>query len=133
MGGPRASTIRQRERGQRCAACESWLGGPAWVNLGQRLCTKCAPSTVRIYMSFFSRGLQGGSEWVCGFLESDLKTSICRSRTFASAQKLQDLVERTPTVLSDSDQRSFAYDLERGRGGVWLEVTAEQYARLRGC
>ena len=42
----------------------------------------------RVYMSFFlSRG------WYCQFLEMDLKTSLPKKLTFASADKVRELAE----------------------------------------
>lgn len=81
----------------------------------------------RVYMSYFVRG---EGQWCCGFLEPDLKTQIGRGCLFASADKLRDLVARTPTKLVAQDRNAFEHGLTTGRGGVWLEITAEQYAKL---
>lgn len=78
-------------------------------------------------MSYFVRN----GQWVCGFLEADLKTSIGRGRLFGSADKLRDLVVRTPTKMLSEDRNAFEHGIDKGRGGVWLEVTAEQYVALK--
>jgi hypothetical protein len=45
--------------------------------------------THRIYMGFFFRG-----SWYCLLVESDLKTALPRTFTFATAAKVVELVER---------------------------------------
>jgi hypothetical protein len=84
------------------------------------------PKTRKIYMSFFCRG-----EWVCGFLEIDLKTPVCRRRTFASVNKIRELIDRTPTKMNLEDRSMLEHDIEKGRGGLYLDVTEEQYEKLK--
>jgi len=82
--------------------------------------------TRKIYMSFFCRG-----EWVCGFLEVDLKTPVSRRRTFASVDKIRELIDRTPTEMSLEARSMLKHDIEKGRGGLYLDVTEEQYQKLK--
>lgn len=125
MGIPRASTIRQQERGQRCCVCKAFLGGAAWANEGPKACEKCQPTTVRVYVTFFYRG-----GWVCSFVEADCRTPVGRIRTFGSTEKLLELIARTPTKLMQEDKQALEHAIEIGRGGMWLDLKAEQYAAL---
>lgn len=78
-------------------------------------------------MSFFERG-----GWVVQFLELDAKTSIGRIRTFGSADKLRELIARTPTRLDLAAKQALEHAIQGGRGGVYLDLTSEQYRKLKG-
>jgi hypothetical protein len=71
------------------------------------------------------------SGWYCQFLEADLKTPLPRTLTFATADKVRELIERAGGLRSSTeDRQAFEYALTIGRGGVNLELTEEQYAKL---
>lgn len=76
-------------------------------------------------MGFFLR-----HTWHVHFLEADAKTPLRRQLNFADPQKIRDLVERTPTKLQSEQKQALEYAIEIGRGGLWIEVTAAQYAVL---
>jgi hypothetical protein len=74
----------------------------------------------RVYMSFFlSRG------WYCQFLEMDLKTSLPKKLTFASADKVRELAELGGATANLENRRML------GHGGVYLNLTQMQYERLK--
>lgn len=77
-------------------------------------------------MSFF---LSHG--WVCGFLEEDLKTSAGRRRTFATSEKVRELIQRTETKMDLAARQALDHAIEKGRGGVFLNLTDEQYTKLK--
>jgi hypothetical protein len=80
----------------------------------------------RVYMSFFLRvGWQGQ------FLESDLKTPLPRKLTFASPDKIRALAKRGEAAGTLEDRAALEHAIETGRGGTYLRLTPEQYARLR--
>lgn len=79
-------------------------------------------------MTFFVRG----DGWVCSFVEADLKTPIGRIRQFGSADKLRELIARTPTRFDLAGKQALAHAIEGGRGGLYLELTGEQYRKLKG-
>jgi hypothetical protein len=79
----------------------------------------------RIYMTFFFR--QG---WQVQFLESDLKTPLPKKMTFTDPNKIRELARRGE-VWGDSESRQMLeHAIETGRGGVFLRLTPDQYARL---
>jgi hypothetical protein len=80
----------------------------------------------RVYMSFFlSRG------WYCQFLEMDLKTSLPKKLTFASADKVRELAELGGAITDLEDRRMFECAIINGRGEVNLNLTQAQYQRLK--
>ena len=77
-------------------------------------------------MSFFFR-----SGWQVQFLEADLKTPLPKKLTFTDADKIRELA-RSGEAWDDSESRQMLeHAIENGRGGCYLRLTPEQYARLR--
>lgn len=72
--------------------------------------------------------LRGG--WHCQFLQADLKTPLPRRLTFATADKLRELVSRAAGRLDIETRQALEYGIELGRGGIWLDLTTEQYRQL---
>ncbi|HEY4047011.1 MAG TPA: hypothetical protein VGM27_09100 [Acidobacteriaceae bacterium] len=77
-------------------------------------------------MSFMHR-----DGWYCQFLEVDLKTALPRKLNFASADKVRELAERVGAFKDLESRHSVNRGIETGRGGVWLDLSAEQYAKLK--
>jgi hypothetical protein len=80
----------------------------------------------RVYMSFQHR-----YSWHCQFLEQDLKTPLPRKLHFTSPDKVIELVERGGGLSNPESQQALDQAIEIGRGGVFLSLTAEQYAKLK--
>jgi hypothetical protein len=80
----------------------------------------------RVYMSFQCR-----YGWHCQFLEEDLKTPLPRMLHFASPDKVVELVDRGGGLLNLESRQALDQAIEIGRGGVFLSLTAEQYAKLK--
>ena len=77
-------------------------------------------------MSFFLR-----RGWHCQFLESDLKTPLGRTLTFRDAAKIRAMHDRFAAEQTLEHRQALDYAIEKGRGGIWLNLTDEQYARLK--
>ena len=77
-------------------------------------------------MYYMQRG-----EWTCQFLEEDLKTPLPRRLHFHDAEKIRAIVEKVGNFADLQDRQALDYGLEIGRGGVWLQLTEEQYRRLK--
>jgi hypothetical protein len=87
----------------------------------------------RVYMSFFVRGhaaLPGG-QWIVSFLEPDCVTPIGRIRRFASEDKVREIIARTRTPLDLATRHALDLAFAKGRGGIFLTLTGEQYRKLR--
>lgn len=80
----------------------------------------------RIYMSFVAR-----PEWFVQFLEADLKSPLPRAFTFASADKIRELARRGEAMGTSEGRQLLEFAISKGRGGVYLKLTPEQYARLK--
>jgi hypothetical protein len=79
----------------------------------------------RVYLSFQCR-----YGWHCQFLELDLKTPLPRKLHFASPDKVVELVERGGGLSNLESRQALDQAIKIGRGGVFLSLTAEQYAKL---
>jgi hypothetical protein len=79
----------------------------------------------RVYASFQNR-----KGWHVSFLEEDLKTSLRKHLTFADPKKIIELAERGGAKMTSEDRAMIAHGIENGRGGIWLQLTDEQYRKL---
>ena len=126
MGGERSSTVRLRLAGKICAACGNRLPDPP-PTPGERLCNRCrSPQIHRVYMYYMHR-----EGWTCQFLEEDLKTPLPKRLHFRDPEKIRNIVEKVGNFADLQDRQALDYGLEIGRGGVWLQLTEEQYRRLK--
>jgi hypothetical protein len=80
----------------------------------------------RVYMFFFSR-----KGWQVQFLEADLKTALPRRLTFTDPEKIRELARRGEAWGTSEARQMLEYGIEVGRGGCYLRLTPEQYAKLR--
>ncbi|HZL53954.1 MAG TPA: hypothetical protein VFC37_23735 [Terracidiphilus sp.] len=80
----------------------------------------------RVYVSFQFR-----NGWHCQFLEADLKTSLPKRLHFASPDKIIELVQRGGGIADQEGRLMLNQAIETGRGGVFLNLTPEQYSKLR--
>lgn len=117
--------MRQKLADKICAICSNPIDLGNWPS-GERRCDRCG-GTHRVYLTFFERG----DGWVCSFVETDLKTPIGRIRQFGSADKLLDLIGRTPTRFDLAGKQALEHALAQGRGGLFLQLTEDQYQKLK--
>lgn len=80
----------------------------------------------RVYMFFQFR--QG---WQVQFCEADLKTALPRKLTFTDPEKIRELARRGEAWGDSESRQMLEHAIETGRGGVYLRLTPDQYARLR--
>jgi hypothetical protein len=83
--------------------------------------------THRVYMYFQFR--QG---WQVQFLEADLRTPLPLTLTFTDPEKIRELARRGEAWNDSESRQMLEHAIETGRGGVFLRLTPEQYARLTG-
>jgi len=81
--------------------------------------------THRVYLSFQFR-----DGWQCQFLEADLQTPLPKKLHFASSDKVIELVERAGGFIDQETRLMVDQGIEMGRGGLFLQLTEEQYAKL---
>jgi hypothetical protein len=83
--------------------------------------------THRVYVSFQDR-----HGWQCQFLEADLKTPLPKRLHFTSSEKIVELVKRGGGITDQESRLMLEQGISMGRCGVFLSLTEEQYAKLRG-
>jgi hypothetical protein len=69
--------------------------------------------------------------WYCQFLEEDLKTPLPRKFTFATEEKVRELVRRCGAPSDLESEQTLEYGIGSGRGGVYLDLTPDQYNLLK--
>ena len=72
-----------------------------------------------------------GNCWRCQFWEDDLRTPLPRKLRFADSGKIVELVERTGSLRNLETRQALEHGISKGRGGMFLTVTAEQYQKLK--
>ena len=77
-------------------------------------------------MYFFKRG-----GWQVQFLEAEMKTPLLRKFTFADPEKIPQLAKRGEAWGDSESRQMLEHAIENGRGGLYLRLTPDQYARLR--
>jgi uncharacterized protein (UPF0262 family) len=70
--------------------------------------------------------------WRCQFLEEDLKTPIRVSLKLVRQERLFEIAERGGYRLNLEGRQAMQRAIDMGRGGIWLDLTEEQYRRLKG-
>jgi hypothetical protein len=60
-----------------------------------------------------------------------LKTSLPRKLLFASSDKVVELVERGGGITDQECRLMLDQAIVKGRGGIFLELTVDQYAKLK--
>lgn len=73
------------------------------------------------------------SGWHCQFLEEDLKTPLPRRLNLVTPDKLYEIAERGGYILNVEGRQALQQDIDKGRGGIWLELSDDQYRELKGC
>lgn len=84
------------------------------------------PHQIRVYMLFTS-----ANGWHVSFLESDLTNSPLKPLSFADSEGVRDLAQRGHALETSHARALFDYLLGRGGGGIYLQLTPEQYSKLR--
>ena len=69
--------------------------------------------------------------WYCQFLEADLKTALPRTFTFAIPEKIVELAERGRGLKDLATKQALEHGIQKGRGGIYLHLTLEQYNKLK--
>jgi hypothetical protein len=69
--------------------------------------------------------------WFCQFLEEDLKTPLPKKMTLEDPAKLFEIAERGGYKLTLENKQSIENAIAMGRGSIWLDLTEEQYAKLK--
>ena len=113
-----------RESGKICCSCKVLLEPPP---ARKRYCPKCQPKRHRVYMHFML--LPKG--WVCHFLEADVRTSLSKKLIFQDPQKIVEMAKKGGADFMSADRLALEYGINLGRRSLWLNLTDEQYKKLK--
>jgi hypothetical protein len=69
--------------------------------------------------------------WFCQFLEEDLKTPLPKKMTLKEPAKLFEIAERGGYKVTLENRQVIENAIAMGRGSIWLDLTQEQYAKLK--
>ena len=69
--------------------------------------------------------------WYCQFLEADLKTPLPQKLTLPNSEKVVEMAERGGYTMNVEGRQALEHGIEKGRGGGWLLLTDDQYAKLK--
>jgi hypothetical protein len=69
--------------------------------------------------------------WYCEFLEEDLKTKLPRRVFLKDEKSVMEMAERGGLRGNPSVKLKLGDLIRKKRGGIWLELTAEQHAKLK--
>ena len=69
--------------------------------------------------------------WFCQFIEEDLKTPLPKKMTLKDPGKLFEIAERGGYKLTLENRHAIENAIAMGRGSIWLDLTQEQYAKLK--
>jgi len=69
-------------------------------------------------------------EWLCQFLTDDLKTPLPCQVRFTDENRIWDMAKRGGFTLNIAGRQELQEKIRKGGGGIWLELTQEQYAKL---
>ncbi len=69
--------------------------------------------------------------WQVSFLEADLTTSLPSRLAFTDPEKIRKLAQHGGALGASEARALFEYALIKGRGGIYLDLTVEQYTLLK--
>lgn len=95
----------------------------------ERLCVRCVANEQRhrIVMNF----MLIRDAWQISFLEADCRTSLRKKLRFAIPEKIFDMARRGGADLTSASRCDLELGISIGRGGIWLNLTLDQYTKLR--
>ncbi len=125
----RASIPRMREEGRMCLDCprplDMGVGAMAWKG-GSRFCDRCGrPQRVTL------RYRMERDVWCVEFLDSRSHLPVAPLWRVLDAEKIRELIRRTPTRFTLADRQALDLGLSNGRGAIGIEVTADQLRKLK--
>jgi len=112
-----------RLAGEICCNCKVWLPGPHTP--GEKWCERCKPPLKVVYMAFERK--QG---WRVVFFDSYTQQRL-RVLNFQDDGKLIELGKRCGALTNLEAKQSIENAISNGKGGVFLKLSPEQYAKLK--
>ena len=122
MSGERQSTTRAGLAGQICCACKIGLSPP---HAGREsYCARCQP-VHRVYMAFERR-----ADLHVTFTDEGQGRPLPRTLRYGDPAKIVELARRGGNPMNIEGRQALDLGISRGRGGVTLKLTSEQFRKL---
>jgi hypothetical protein len=112
-----------RLNGEICCACK--VGLPRPHTPGEHYCDRCRPPLRVVYVALEKR-----VSWHLVISDSNSQRRLC-TLVFADDDKIVELVKRGGGLTNLESKQALERGLDSGRGGVFLKLTPEQYAKLQ--
>jgi len=127
MRGPSHEELRHR--GKLCVSCDAELPPPHSV--GYRQCIACQPGDAHaVYMAF--RYVIGDRIWRCRLLDEGEQGKLLKELTFTHPDKLREMARRGKAMTFKTAERRVNHAIAACSGaGLWLQLTPDQYLKLR--
>ena len=68
--------------------------------------------------------------WRCQFMTEDLKVVLPRQLNLATDEKLFEMAEKGGGKMNLEGRQAIEHGMKSGTGGIWLELTPDQFAKL---
>ena len=125
MGSDRRATREMREEGRMCSNCVRTMDMGFWKG-GPRLCDRCLSSRQVLLRFRYDQCF-----WYCDFLDPKSKIPVGRQRRFETADTIRSMVAKTHTALGGTKKVMFERSLSIGAGELLLDITGEQFIKLK--
>jgi hypothetical protein len=112
-----------RLAGQICCACK--IGLPPPHTGRETYCARCQP-VHRVYMQFVRH-----VDWHVTFTDEVQHKPLPRTLTYTDPAKITELARRGGHPMNLEGRQALDMGISKGRGGVTLKLTPEQYAKLK--
>ena len=70
--------------------------------------------------------------WLVTFLEADCKSPAGRRLKYSDSSRIVDLAGRGGALVDLAARQGIEHGIRNGKGAIWLNLTPEQYQKLRG-
>jgi hypothetical protein len=111
-----------RLAGEICCNCKVCLPGPHTP--GEKWCERFKPPLKMVYMSF--ERMVG---WRVVFFDSTTQQRL-RVMNFQDEDKVVELAKRSGALANLEAKQAIEKGISNGKGGVFLKLSPEQYAKL---
>jgi hypothetical protein len=108
--------------GEICCACKRFLPRPHTP--GEKYCSQCKPPLKGVYVAFERK-----VSWHVVFSDGQTQKRLC-TVVFQDEQKLYELAKRGGALTNLEAKQAIELGIASGKGGLFLQLSPDQYAKL---
>ena len=112
-----------RSNSEICCACKKFL--PRSHAPGEKYCDHCKPPLKGVYVAFERK-----VSWHVVFSDSHTHKRL-RSLVFQDESKLYEMAKRGGALTNLEAKQAIELAIANGKGGLFLQLAPEQYAKLK--